>query len=162
MPVAGAKPKEDRTQVRHRNPVAPGAEWTEVDNVPFTKAPKLRDRATGGISVMDVGAANSEDWPAATLDWWHDISRMPHCVLWGDAEWRFAMDSAEIHARTMEAWRGYAGGEIRAREKLMGTLADYRRDLRIRYVDPAKRKAAEAEEKAKAAGVTKLSDYRSL
>lgn len=156
MPVAGAKPKADRSQVRHR--VEAVHEWTDVPNVPFTKAPKLRDRSTSGVSVMDVGAANSADWPSATLDWWRDISRMPHCALWGDAEWRFAMDSAEIHARTMEAWRGYSGSEIRAREKLMGTLADYRRDLRIRYVKPK----SPGEQPAAPAGVANIADYRAL
>jgi hypothetical protein len=156
MPVAGAKPKADRSQVRHRN--EPAHEWTEVVDVPFERAPKLRDRATGGISVLEVGAANSIDWPSATLDWWHDISRMPHCALWSPAEWRFAMDSAEIHARTMEAWKGYTGPEIRAREKVMGTLADYRRDLRIRYV-----KAADvAEQQVDADNVVSITSLRAL
>jgi hypothetical protein len=154
MPVAGVKPKADRSQIRHRN--QPAQEWTEVADVPFEGAPALRARSAGGLSVMAVGAANSEDWPQATVDWWADISRMPHCKLWTAAEWRFAMDTAEIHARTMEAWRGYTGGEVRAREKLMGTLADYRRDLRIRYVKP------EAAEQAAPAGVTQLDDYRNL
>lgn len=132
MAVPGAKPKADRTQVRHR--VQSPIDWVEVTEVPFRDAPPLRDRATGGISVMDTGAANSPDWPAATLEWWRDISTMPHAKLWDAAAWRFAMDSAEIHARTIEAWKGYGGAELRAREKLMGTLADYRRDLRIKYV----------------------------
>lgn len=158
MGLPGTKPKEDRSQVRRRNEAV--IDWTDVDNVPFLGAPKLRDRATDGMSVMDVGAANSSDWPQATKDWWRDISRMPHCVLWGEAEWRFAMDSAEIHARTMEAWRGYSGAEIRAREKLMGMLADYRRDLRIRYVEP--KAAGEREQEADAGNVVSINALRSL
>jgi len=118
MPVAGAKPKADRSQVRHR--IEPVHEWTEVENVPYAGAPKLRDRATGGISVMAVGAENSSDWPQATLDWWRDVSTMPHAKLWDAGEWRFAMDSAEIHARTMEGWRGYTGPTLLAREKVLG------------------------------------------
>src|SRR4051812_9113658 len=105
MPVPGAIPKTDRTQIRHRNPTV--ADWVEVDDVPFENAPPLRDRATGGVSVMEVGAANSKTWPSSTLEWWRDISRMPHAARWTDSEWRFAMDTAEIHARTMEGWRGY-------------------------------------------------------
>lgn len=153
MALGGAKPKEDRSQVRHRHPVA---EWTEVDDVPFEGAPELRDRATGGVSVIAVGAANSEGWPEATLGWWRVISRMPHAALWTAADWSFAMDTAEIHARTMEAWRGYTGSELRQREKLMGVYADARRDLRIRYVEP-KPKA-----EATPAGVARLDDYRGL
>lgn len=155
MGVPGTKPKADRSQVRHKNPTY---DFTEVDNVPFEGAPALRDRATGGVSVIAVGAANSPDWPSATLDWWADVSRMPHCKLWSEADWRFAMDTAEIHARTMEAWRGYTGAELRQREKLMGVYADARRDLRIKYVDPKPKADADATP----AGVARLDDYRGL
>jgi hypothetical protein len=155
MGVPGTKPKTDRSQVRHKNPTY---DFTEVDDVPFEGAPALRDRATGGISVIEVGAANSADWPGATLEWWGVVSRMPHCKLWTESDWRFAMDTAEIHARTMEAWRGYTGSELRQREKLMGTYADARRDLRIRYVEPKPK----ADPDAVAAGVTRLDDYRGL
>ncbi|HXS18943.1 MAG TPA: hypothetical protein VN764_17205, partial [Polyangiaceae bacterium] len=78
MPVSGAKPKDDRSQIRHRVPAV--HDWTEVDDVRFDGAPLLRDRATGGVSVMAVGAANSETWPDATLRWWRAVSTMPHCA----------------------------------------------------------------------------------
>lgn len=156
MAVAGPKPKADRSQVRHR--VEPVHEWTEVDDVPFAAAPPLRTRATGGISVMQTGAENSVDWPDATRGWYRAISTMPHAKLWTPAEWEFVFDSAEIHARTMEAWRGYTGAEIRAREKLLGTLADYRRDLRIRYVEPK----SKADERETSADVVQLDDFRAL
>ena len=83
---------------------------------------------------------------------------MPHCVLWGDAEWEFAIDSLELAARFYAGDRA-AATELRNREKQLGTTADYRRDLRIRYVDPdaLDRQADEA-----AAEVTHLSDYRDL
>lgn len=156
MPLPGAKPKTDRSQVRHRN--EPAHEWTEVENVPFAGAPKLRDRATGGISVMAVGAENSSDWPEATLEWWRDVSTMPHAKLWDAGEWRFAMDSAEIHARTMEGWRGYTGPTLLAREKVLGMTADFRRDLRIRYVEPKPK----TDESAVPADVVQLDSYRAL
>lgn len=159
MPVTGVAQKTDRSQVRHRNPTV--ADWIDVDNVPFEGAPPLRDRATGGISVMAVGAENSEDWPQATLDWWHDISRMPHCKLWGPSEWRYAMDTAEIHARTMEAWRGYTGASLLPREKQMGVTADFRRGLRIRYVEPKDKKGQPAEA-ARGGNVVSMSGYRDL
>jgi hypothetical protein len=143
--------------VRHRNPTV--ADWIDVDNVPFEGAPLLRDRQTGGISVMEVGAENSIDWPNATLLWWKAISRMPHAKLWGEAEWAFAMDTAEIHARTMEGWRSYSGATLTAREKLIGVTADQRRGLRIRYVEPK----AKSDQPAEGAGnVVQMSEYRDL
>lgn len=152
MPVSGAKPRADRSGIRHR--VSPTHEWTEVPNVPFTKAPPLRPRATGGVSVMAVGAANSEDWPQATKDWWADISAMPHAAIWGPGEWRLAMDSAEVHARVMEGWRGYTGAQLVTIAKQLGQTADQLRDLRIRYVEPKKTGPVGV--------VPQLDDYRGL
>ena len=159
MPVAGAKPKGDRSQVRHR--VEPVHEWTEVENVPFLGAPELRPRATGGVSVMAVGAANSEDYPPATRGWWRAISRMPHAALWDDAAWELAMDAAEVHARTMEAWRGYTGGQLLAYSKQLGVTADYRRDLRIRYVEP-KTTGGSAEGDDLPDNVRRIDEFRDL
>lgn len=133
MAVSGAKPKADRSQIRHRVP--PVHDWTEVDEVPFAGAPKLRERESQ-VSWADAGKVPGSGWPESTLDWWRDVSTMPHCKFWRPTEWRFAMDTAEIHARTMEAWRGYTGTELRNREKLLGMTADALRDLRIRYVKP--------------------------
>lgn len=154
MAVSGAMPKEDRTQVvtRHK-PV----DWDEYDDVPFDLAPPLRPRAAGGMSVMDVGAANSDDWPQATLGWWRAISTMPHAKDWTPGDWQFAMDTAEVHARTMEAWKGYGGTELRQREAILGSYAEARRKLRIRYVKPKTQN-----ETAAPAGVTRLDDYRTL
>ena len=159
MPVTGNAPKLDRSQVRHRNNLV--ADWTEVENVPFTGGPRLRDRATGGVSVMEVGAANSETWPQATLDWWDDIRRMPHARLWTEAEWRYAMDTAEIHARTMEAWRGYTGASLLPREKQLGVTADFRRALRIRYVEP-KSKSDQPATGEQGGNVVDMNSYRDL
>lgn len=157
MPVSGAAPKPDRQQIRNRNR-DPLHDWTDVERIPFEGAPALRARATSGVSVMDVGAANSAEWPGATLDWWEDISHMPHAKLWDEAEWRYAMDTAEVHARTMEAWRGYTGAELRNREKFLGMLPDHRRGLRIRYIEPR----AVPDPDALPAGVTRLADFRDL
>jgi hypothetical protein len=155
MPAPGAKPKEDRSQVVGRQRVH---EFTEIPNVPFEDAPPLRKRALGGVSVMAVGAANSEDWPPATLEWWNDVSRMPHAKLWTPSDWRYVMDTAEVHARTMEGWKGYAGGELRQREKLLGMTMDARRDLRIKYVPPPTEDPSGDHD----ADVLRLADYRDL
>lgn len=152
MGAVGRKPKEDRSQVVHKNPTY---QFTEYPNVPNPNPPELRPRATGGVSVMAVGAANDSDYPEATKGWWRAISRMPHTVDWTETDWEYAMDTAEVHARTMEAWRGYTGAELRQREKLLGNTMDARRDLRIKYVDPPTDQPLPAD-------VPRLDDYRSL
>jgi hypothetical protein len=134
MPLPGTKPAETR---RRRN--APIHEWIEVENVPFENAPPLPRQQP-----------NDEKWPRATRRWWRYISSMPHCVLWSDADWQFAIDTAYVHA---EFVRGNVrvATELRNREKVLGTTVDFRRDLRIRYVEPR----VEAPE-----SVSVLEDYR--
>jgi hypothetical protein len=154
MPVAGAKPKADRSQIRHR--VQPVHDWTDVEDVPFEGAPPLPKRESQ-VSYADAGVVPGSGWPESTEKWWAAVSTMPHCKLWRKTDWRFAIDTAEVHARTMEAWRGYTGAELRAREKLLGMLDDHRRDLRIRYVEPKP-----SDETETPAGVTNLRDYRNL
>jgi hypothetical protein len=138
MPVAGRKPKPDGQK---RNRVKPTHDWVEVADVPFAEAPKLPSRMPDG-----------RGWPAWTKRWWSTVSAMPHCVLWDDSDWQFAIDTALIAA---EFHRGESrvATELRQREKILGTTMDARRDLRIRYVS----QEAELEE---AADVTSLADYR--
>lgn len=76
---------------------------------------------------------------------------MPHCVLWSDSDWDFAIDSLEVAARFYDG-NDKAAGELRQREKYIGTTLDYRRDLRIRYVDKLEEKAV--------ANVPNIADYR--
>lgn len=157
MALAGAKPKEDRTQVRHRHAVA---DWTEVDDVPYEDGPELLPRARA--SEEDWAAAGvipGDDWPGATRYWWGVIRRMPHAKLWTDADWAFAQMTAEVHARTSEGWRGFTGAELRQREKLLGVYMDARRDLRIRYVEPKERRDNPA---ASAGNVVSMNQYRDL
>lgn len=74
-------------------------------------------------------------WPPATKRWWAAVSRLPHTRLWTEADWQFAMDTAYLvgnfHAGNLKL-----AIEIRTRERIMGTTADFRRALRIRYVSP--------------------------
>jgi len=122
MPPAGRKPNEGQP-VRHR--VAPRHDWIEVADRPFEDGPRLP-------RVQPMGFA----WPAATKRWWQVISRMPHCALWGEADWQFALDTALI-AAAFHRGEVKQAVELRQREKVMGTTLDSRRDLRIRYVEPA-------------------------
>jgi len=119
MPMTGTKPKGE---IRRRN--KPVHDWTEVDAVPFEGGPKLPATKPG-----------ERTWPAATRRWWKAIARMPHCILWDESDWIFALDTAFVAA-------AFHGGdikvatELRNREKVLGTTVDFRRDLRIRYVEP--------------------------
>jgi hypothetical protein len=77
---------------------------------------------------------------------------MPHCVVWTQSDWEYAIDTAYVHA-TFASGDMRAATELRNREKLLGNTFDSRRDLRIRYVNPA-------EEHEEPAGVASLDEYR--
>lgn len=119
MPVPGPKPTDGPKRFRGK----PAHDWTEVENVPFNDAPPLPDRS------------NDRPWPARILQKWKVWSSMPHCILWTAADWEFAFDTLEIAANLLESGRVGLATELRCREQVLGTTEDYRRDLRIRYVD---------------------------
>ena len=147
MPVAGRKPK-DPAERRNRMPAA--HDWTEVESTPYDgEVPRLPIRY---VTTQD-GETLRVAWPAATKRWWQVVSRMPHCRLWTESDWQFALDTAEVHARFMS---GSPATELRTREKVLGTTADARRDLRIRYVDPKSTVESSPGE------VVVLDDYRDL
>lgn len=135
MPVTGRKPKPDGQK---RNRVKPTFEWREVENVPFE-----------GPIPVDL----PEDLSAGTQRWWAAISKMPHCILWEQADWVFALESALVR-ELFEADPLKANRDLMAREKLLGMTFDHRRDLRIRYIEP--------ETKPELAEVTSLDDYVGL
>ena len=60
---------------------------------------------------------------------------MPHAKLWHEADWEYLLASAIVHHRFVRGNTG-AATELRRRESDMGTTADARRDLRIKYVKP--------------------------
>lgn len=122
MPVTGRKPKPPGESV-HRG--KPAHEWTEVDDVPFTEAP-----------VLPAVRSNGHPWPEWTARKWQSWSTMPHCTLWTESDWDFAFDSLEVAARFHEGGSAALAAELRTRERLLGTTVDFRRDLRIRYVQP--------------------------
>jgi len=112
MALTGAKPKPEGRKVT-RHPLT--QEWVDVQDVPYAG------------DVPDPGRLAK--LPAR---WWGTISSMPHCVLWSESDWQFALDTLVIYKRFLAGKEG--GSELRIREKLMGTTIDARRDLRIRYV----------------------------
>lgn len=139
MPVAGRKPKPDG---KKRNRQKPTHDWVDVPNVAFQgKSPAL---------PREVG------WPSSTKRWWRVVSRMPHCVLWTEADWQFALDTALLVKAFHEGDLRVAT-EVRQREKILGTTADARRDLRIRYVSEVDQDAGDDDAK-----VTAIADYRAM
>lgn len=140
MPVVGRKPKPEG---QRRNRVKPTHDWVEVPNVRFEGAPPL-PRCPGGT-------------PVATKRWWKAISGMPHCAQWDETDWQFAFDTA-ILAAAFHRGDLRQAAELRRREAIMGTTADARMGLRIRYV------SAEAVEVSpgEAASVTAMADYRAM
>lgn len=153
MPIAGRKPKADGQK---RNRHAPTHDWTEVPNVPYAgKRPALptkRGRVSKSRGAQDE--FETVALCAMTRRWWKSVSTMPHCALWTAADWQFAIDTAIVADRFYVGEAGTAG-ELRQREKLLGTTIDARRDLRIRYVEPVDQADA-----ATNADVTSLPDYR--
>lgn len=136
MAITGRKPNDG--PVRHR--VTPRHDWIEVENKTFR-----------GARHLPALQPDGQPWPDATREWWRVISHMPHCVLWDDADWRFALDTALV-ATAFHSGDMRQAVELRQREKIMGTTLDARRDLRIRYVEVA------AEEERP--GIRAIEDYR--
>lgn len=106
----------------------PNAEWTDVPDVPYTDAsPDLPKLARG------------RKWSDMVVQWWEQVRTMPHCCLWKATDWQFALETALMKD---QFWREYAEGEmkstaateIRRREGVLGTTAEARRQLRIRYL----------------------------
>jgi hypothetical protein len=143
----GRKPKPEALR---RNRTAPTHDWTEVEDSPYTgPRPALPTRYRVD---PETHTRFKVAWPARTRGWWGVVSTMPHCRLWSAADWEFALETAEVHARFVE---GSNATELRIRQKLLGTTLDSRRDLRIRYV-PA------AAERETPAGVVDMAAYRDL
>jgi len=138
MPVRGVKPKPSGQSVtRHK----PSHDWVEVVDEPFHGGRRLPAHRPDGSK-----------WPAQTLRWWRTISTMPHCVLWTDSDWMFAEHTARLVAE-FDLGRVTVAKEIRDRERVLGTTVGYRRDMRIRYIDPP---VVQVE------NVLNLNDYRNL
>ncbi len=106
----------------------PSAEWTEVADRPFA-GPSPDLPALGG----------RRKWQAPVVAWWETLRRMPHCVLWRDSDWQYALETAYLR---QAFWTEFAGGEVRStmatelrrRDDQLGTTAEARRKLRIRLV----------------------------
>jgi hypothetical protein len=116
----------------------------------------LDQQVATGLNSLGLAAARAipAEWPEQTLRWWETVSHMPHCRLWSDADWRFAVDTALV-AAVFHAGDARVAAELRHRERIMGTTGDALRDLRIRYVD-------DAPEQVDNATVTAMDAYRRM
>jgi hypothetical protein len=151
MPISGAKPSGRPTVNRNK----PTHDWTTVPNKPYT-GPRPELPLTRQVMVKN-GEVEIVPIEERTRQWWQVISSMPHCILWTDSDWVFALDTAMVHASAVYG-SVTASSELRQRERILGVTMDARRDLRIKYVDD------EAEEGVSlttgVAGVTQITERR--
>lgn len=129
MAIRGPKPK-DSSRLHQKSRSQP---WTEVPNVRYAgKVPRLPIYRV----FQDREGQHRVKLDPMTRSWWKVISRMPHCVNWAPSEWQFAITTALVYDSAVRG-NNAAAVELRNREKVLGTTLESRRDLRIRYVDPA-------------------------
>jgi len=144
MPPPGAKPKPAGQAVTRHQQVH---DWLEVEDIPHEGGPDLPENGVPGLACP---------WPKRVQDKWDAWRTMPHCRHWGPAEWDFALDSIGLAALYHLSGEQKFATELRNREKVLGTTLDFRRALRIKYIEP-KQKADETP-----ADVVQLDDYRAL
>jgi hypothetical protein len=149
LPVTGRKPKpEGQARTRTKSSI----DWVEVPEVPFAGAvPKLPAKRR---IVLPFGQTKDLTLHPLTKAWWEDISRMPHCALWTESDWRFAIATALV-ADAFHYGHTPSATELARREKVLGVTVDARRDLRIRYVDPQASPPSRD-------NVTSMDDYRDI
>jgi hypothetical protein len=119
-----------------RGPAAKAIKHGKTPNADWVDVP---DAAYAGPSPDLPKLANRRKWTDLVVQWWEQVRTMPHCVLWEPTDWQFAIETALMKD---QFWREYADGEmkstaateIRRREAVLGTTAEARRQLRIRYV----------------------------
>lgn len=162
MAVTGRKPKDGPK----RNRVAAVHDWTTVVDEPYEgPRPKLPDARRIEWTDRELGRCSEmQPLQPITYAWWDRVGAMPHCVLWSDADWQYAVTTALV-ADAVFAGDVRLAGELRQRERVLGTTLDARRDLRIRYVpaenidqDDAKPTVAATSDTART--VTRLDDRR--
>ncbi len=115
MPVPGRPPSAGPT--RHRDATIG---FDEFPADPYT-----------GPSAVDPDPT----WPLETLEWWGFVSAQPHCAAWHPPEWRYAKDTAHVHAQWIRTLDARYLTELRQREMKLGTTKDSRVAMRIKYVD---------------------------
>lgn len=153
MGLPGREPNPDSI---NRN--KPAADWTDVEDKPFTGKPPVSLPAERTYETPDGPATIA--LTAMTKDWWKVHSTMPHCILWTEADWIFARDTALL-VDMLYAGKHTVATEIRTRLKTMGATHDARVSMRIRYVPAAKNAPApKTKGKTGTATVTSINERR--
>jgi hypothetical protein len=109
-----------------------GGEFVDVPDLPYT----------GPGSDRDLPEIPGLPWYPQAEAWWMTVRRMPHCRLWMESDWTFAIMTGVL---LNQVWGELFGGalptslvtELRRREDMMGMTMEARRKLGIRYADPA-------------------------
>lgn len=117
---SGRRAELDRSNVRNRVALKP---YHDVPDVPFLE---------GRARMLPAGG----NWCTATYNWWRAVRIMPHCILWTESDWQYALSAALVHQHVWHYGELKYAGELRQRERAMGCTDEARRGLRIRYVPP--------------------------
>jgi hypothetical protein len=135
-----------------------GGDYVDVPDLPYT----------GPGSERDLPEIPGLPWYETTAAWWNVVRRMPHCRLWTEADWLFAIETAVLKN---QIWGEIFGGalpasllsEERQRLALLGMTLEHRRKLGIRYADPSlfpDEAPAEPEQAANVKDITKAPSRR--
>lgn len=125
-----ARPGVPRKENKHGRTPQTGGTWFEVPDEPY-----------GGPSPDLPPLTKRRKWHSMVETWWSIVRVMPHVVMWGPSDWQFAIELAFMKNAY---WNDFENGEataaqatnIRLREDQLGTTAEARRKLLIRYIDP--------------------------
>ena len=140
MAVPGRPPSENP---RNRNQRS--YDWTDVPNEQFVGA------------SPDLPSRSRQRWHSETCTWWKAVRHMPHCRLWTETDWRFALETALL---VEDLCRGELNraAELRLRSAKLGLTHEDRLKSRIRYINPTDKDGEEAA--FDPAAVTRLDDRR--
>lgn len=119
-----------RKDGKHGRTPNTGGVWNEVTDEEYT-----------GASPELPPLPRRRKWHPMVVTWWGIVRVMPHAVLWAPSDWQFALELALLKNAY---WTAFDDGdataaqatEVRRREEQLGTTAEARRKLLIRYIDP--------------------------
>lgn len=125
-----ARPGVARKENKHGRTPNTGGTWFEVSDEPFD-----------GPSPDLPPLPRRKKWHVMVENWWAIVRVMPHAVMWTPSDWQFALELAFLKNAY---WIAFDEGEataaqateVRRREEQLGTTAEARRKLLIRYIDP--------------------------
>lgn len=88
------------------------------------------------------------DWPAPTVQWWHNWRTSAAAKMFHATDWDFLLDTAMLHA-AFWGGRSDVASEIRIRVAKLGATHEDRLRLHINVEEPASEEGAEPAGKRK-------------